>query len=165
MYRIFIPKALLALALVGFTSLLHAQTQPQTKAQLPAFSFKLADTGKLITQKSLKPNMHTLVIFFDPSCDHCELQAEWIKEALSRFGNTQFLWVSTATPKEIQAFRDKFFKGVTVPMYWAQDSEYRVDEYFGYTTVPSIYVYNTQNALRVTYRNEVAVDMILAYLN
>ena len=157
MYRVIALFALLALSLQGLA-------QTQGASQLPVFSFKQVDTGTLITQKSLKPGLHTIVIFFDPGCDHCQLQAEWIASAINRFPNTQFLWVSTSSPKDIIAFRDKIFKGTTTPMFWVQDSEYKIDDYFGYTTVPSIYVYNTQGSLRVTYRNEVAVEMITPYL-
>ncbi len=143
---------------------LVAQRQP-TPSQLPAFRFTDAQTGQPLTEASLRRGLNTVVLFFDPDCDHCQQQAEWIADAAGQFKNTQFLWISTAPAARVVAFAQQYFTGTALPMRWALDTEYKVDDYFGYSTVPSLYIFGTSGRLKQTYRNEVAAELILSSLD
>lgn len=134
----------------------------QAQKKLPAFSFDdLA--GKAFTNTSLKAGFPTIVFFYDPYCEHCNLQAEWIKESQAAFKNVQLLWVTTEqdmTP--IQEFKKKHFEGTSLDkVYFLKDTKFRFDSYFGYTEAPGIFVYNKEGVFLKDFRKEtMAYDLL-----
>lgn len=140
----------------------HGQAS-QPPLRMPSFRFYDAETGSTFTEKNLKPDVATVVLFFDPTCDHCQLQAQWIGGA--RFTQTQFLWITTDTRERTLDFRRAYLPKTAAPMYWVLDKDYRVDDYFGYSTVPSVYLYDASGKLLQTFRNEVAASELQRYVH
>jgi thiol-disulfide isomerase/thioredoxin len=110
--------------------------------KFPEFSF-MDLNDKSFTSKNLKTKLPVIAIFFDPYCSHCEQQAQWIREAESEFQDVQLLFVSTEEKEAIAVFKEKYFNGTTLKhVYFLKDTEYQFDGYFGYSEVPSMYIYN-----------------------
>lgn len=136
------------------------------QAQVPNFSFKGLN-GQAFTQANLKKGFSTIVIFFDPWCDHCEQQAKWIAAAPDKFRNTNILFVTTEPQKEASVnFRDKFFgKSGMTNVHFMIDTEFRFDAYFkGYYEVPSILIYNKEGKHVKTLNKETPAEQLAALL-
>lgn len=142
-----------------------AQGNDTPPSALPAFSFRQLADASSYTQKSLPAGKGVVLFFFDPTCEHCQLQAQWVAGDLPRFRDATLLWVSTAPQDQVAAFRRKYFPQASANLVWLLDAEYRIDTYFGYSTVPSIYIYDRSGRLRQAFRNEMAVSEILRHLN
>lgn len=137
--------------------------QAQAQKKMPAFSF-LDMSGSTFTNANLPAGSPTIVFFFDPSCEHCAQQAEWIKESQAAFKNTNLVWVSTEEVEPMKKFKKDHFDGTTLTkVYFLKDSKYRFDSYFGYTEAPGIYVYNKDNVLMKEFKKEVqAIELLKA---
>ena len=148
---------------LGAFSLASAQAIPQTMSE-----FKFTRTnGQAFTKANLKAGMATVVIFFDPDCDHCQQQAQWLKTDVAKLKgvNVQFLWVSTADPKPIADFEKRFFTGITQPLiYFAQDKDYAFDNYFGYSEVPNIKIYDSKGKFVKEFKKEVTIAELIPLL-
>jgi peroxiredoxin len=151
-------------ALVAFRSAAHAQAGRQPRPErLPAFSFTALD-GRALTNAQLQTGIPTVVLFFDPDCDHCQRQAEWICASESLFGRAQFLWVSTADVSAIRAFGPKYLATSKLKHHFARDAKYQFDAWFGYSVSPTILAFDATGKLRQAWSNETAADAIAAAL-
>jgi thiol-disulfide isomerase/thioredoxin len=136
------------------------------QSQLPAFSFTDLE-GKEFTQQNLETGMATVVMFFDPYCDHCEQQAEWIREAEDKFKDVQFLFVTTEPEQQPTAlFREKHFGNTSLEhVHFLIDSNFMFDGYFeGYYEVPSILIYSAEGKRLKVLSKETPAEGLLKYL-
>lgn len=150
-------------ALIAFRSAANAQTATKRPELLPAFSFLGVD-GKPVSNASLVQGQPTVVVYFDPGCDHCQRQAQWIRAAESQFGKTQFVWVSTADLVEVRAFGPKYLAGASLKHHLAKDAKYQFDALFGYSVAPTILAFDGAGRFKHAWENEVAADEIAKVL-
>ena len=150
-----VTKILLLVLFAGLPFSIFAQQQ------LPEFSF-LSLEGEKFSSENLKNNLPVITLYFDPYCDHCEQQAKWIRAAENHFQNVQLLWVSMEQPEAVTEFKNKYFKGSTLKhLHFVLDTEYQFDKYFGYSEIPSVYIYN-QKWLRVAeFHQETEAEKLL----
>ncbi len=131
---------------------------------LPEFQFKDLE-GNSFNRSNLKADMATLAVFFDPFCDHCEQQAKWIVEAKDTLKDVQMIWVTTEELDPTKNFYVKHFKNENMPnVHVLRDTEYMFDAYFGYSEVPSIYVFNKTGQRVKAFNKEVPPSILLKFL-
>lgn len=128
--------------------------------ELPAMRITLVDSTQLSAS-----NLHgkTVIVMFQPDCDHCQREAKQIQENIGAFKSYQVYFVSSATGDELKKFA----------------SEYKLDSYrhihFGSTTVeeiisslgqidaPSVYIYNN-GKLKQKFNGETDIHEITKHL-
>lgn len=143
---------LFSLWLISPWSIAQKQAPP---ANFPQFKFyDLA--GKSLTNSQLKPGLPTVVYYFDPDCDHCQLQAKMVSAEINSFSQVNQLWVSTAEEANIKAFQQKYFANPNAPVFFARDKEYKFDVFFGYSIAPTILVFGKSGAFLKKFSNEIA---------
>lgn len=107
------------------------------------------------TTQHLQKGKPVIVFYFDPDCDHCQQQAEWMKESMADFKNVNLLWISWGELPAIQQFAKKYFADyIGYPVFFTKDHGYKMDQWFGESLVPSIYVYNAQWSRIASFKNE-----------
>lgn len=145
------------IAILVFCSL---NTQAQS---LPDFEFTNAKNEK-ITPASLPQNQPVVIVYFDPYCETCELQATKINEKAASLTNVTFVFVSWSENEENDAFSKKYLSGLK-HLFVCKDDTYRLDTWFGYSEVPTIYVYNKNRQKTATFTTLVTVDELLNACN
>lgn len=139
-------------------------TSGYAQKELPPFSF-LDLNGQPFGIEKLEANVPVIVVFFDPYCDHCAQQAKWIGEAKEQFKNIQLIWVSTEAPDAVKEFAKKHFAATEwKKVHFLIDKQYRFDGYFGYSEVPSIYIYNAARQRVKSFNKETPADILLRFL-
>ena len=90
----------------------------------------------------LNQSKSALIIYFDPWCEHCNQQAEWIAARPDAFKNVQILFVTFEPEKTpIQEFKNKYFSAAGWSnVVFLQDLDFQFETYFGYTDDP-LYIY------------------------
>jgi|YNPMSStandDraft_2_1061718.scaffolds.fasta_scaffold01045_7 thiol-disulfide isomerase/thioredoxin len=141
----------------------YAQNKKDFSPTFPQFEF-YKPNGELFTNQNLQKGKATIVIFFDPDCDHCQKQASWIAASPESFKNAQLLWVSTAEANAINTFGKTYFPKFPAPVYFVKDKNYKFDSYFGYSVAPTILVYSSTGQLQKSFKNEVAVAELVKYI-
>lgn len=143
----------------------NVNTQEGIGAPLPEFAFQLPDKSWL-TPAVLPENQPVIVFYFDPFCEHCNLEAGWVKENADLFKGITLIWVSWAEKVEDNVdFFKKYFMEMPTKVYVAQDVNYKIDDYFGYSEVPSIYVYNAARARTASFKAEVEPEILVKFAN
>lgn len=114
-----------------------------TMAQLavPAFSFTDLE-GEVYASTQLDHSKSALIIYFDPWCEHCNTQAEWIAEHQADFTDVQILFITFEPEQEpIREFKSKHFSASGWGnVKFLQDLDFMFESYFGYTD-DALYIY------------------------
>lgn len=139
---------------------------PKEKAGTPFPEISVTGlTGQRMGTSMLPANQPIVVIYFDPFCDHCEQQAKWIKEKIDAFKGVTILWITWGELEDMRTFAAKNFAGVQkADMVFTKDTDYAMDSWFGYSEVPSIYIYNKARTRVMCFSKETPADELLKYL-
>jgi thioredoxin-related protein len=107
----------------------------------------------------------TIILFFNPDCDHCQYEAKSILEHKSDFVNTNFWWVTTVDSSAINDFSKKYHLDKLSKHYFAKLSTEKVVETFGSVSVPHIFIYDKTGVLQKEFRGETKIEALLTYIN
>lgn len=126
-----------------FLVLSVATVSGQERISLPYFSFYDLE-GNPFTNESIDHTLPTMVMLFDPYCDHCDLQADRIQAEAKQFTDKNIIFV-TIEP-EIEPIKDfanrHFAESGLQHLYFLQDKDFVFESYFGYTDdAVNIYLY------------------------
>lgn len=145
--------------------LVHFQTTAQT-INLPTFSFFDLE-GQVFTNKKLNPELPTMVMLFDPYCDHCDTQASSIAEAQEKFMDIQLVFVTIEPEVDpIKAYRDRHFgESELEHVYVLQDKDFMFEGYFGYSDdAINIYLYKPGEKKPKYFGKEQEAENLLKFL-
>ncbi len=129
---------------------------------LPDFNFQAAD-GSKVTKSSLVQGKPLIVFYFDPFCDHCQEQAQIVKDNAGKFNDINMIWVSWEEHTENKAFHEKYLSKIKHAVV-CKDDNYKFDTWFGYSEVLSIYCYNSNGERIASFSNEQPADVLLKSL-
>jgi peroxiredoxin len=109
----------------------QANSKPAKAKKMPNFSFYNALNNKIVTADQIKYDKYLTVVYFDPSCEHCEATAADIAKQISKFKNTKLVWVSISDPEPIAGFKAKYFpKATSSSMLFLSDKNTKIFSYF-----------------------------------
>lgn len=128
---------------------------------LPAMTISLAD-GKTIDAKTLTGK--NVLILFQPDCDHCQHEAEDIREQLASFTGYTLYFVSSAPMAEIQKFAADYKLTGNSNVVFGWTATENVLNNFGPIQAPSVYIYTDQGKLVQQFNGQTDVSVILKYL-
>lgn len=143
-----------------------AQAQSEDKLSVPSFYFTDLE-GEAFTNANLSQDKSAMIMLFDPYCDHCDHQAEWIAAAAEQFQDVQFLFVTIEPEKKpIQDFKERHFGQVSLPnLYFTQDLHFKFEDYFGYTNdAVNIYLFKPGKKQPKYFGSEQKAEILLKYL-
>jgi len=144
---------------------LREQAQQQERVQaLPAFQFGTLDktifsTNKLILDQS------SLIIYFNPDCEHCQYEARAIRDSLHRFAAVNVLLVSDEPLERLQQFATEYYLAGQPNIHILYDEKRQFKDLFGTSMVPSIFIYNREQELVRHFKGETKMEAILKYLD
>ena len=153
----------------GFMILRIVQTKKQnnvvaiTKQTLPNFAFYSLDsiaTGNDFITKG-KP---VCIFYFNSDCEHCQYEAKEINNNITLFKNAQIVMVSFNTIKEIKQFQKEYnlnYPNIT----FLQDPKHEFKNWFGKTSIPSVFIYNAKHKLVKEYQGETKINAIVKSLS
>ncbi|OWY23784.1 hypothetical protein C7N43_13355 [Sphingobacteriales bacterium UPWRP_1] len=119
----------------------QAQSQAKTVKKLPEFSFYDLD-GKVFTSKQLKYDKYLMVVYFDPDCEHCNAQAEQIKNNIAKFKGVTMVWLSIGDPGMMKDFKNKYFAN-SKQVIFLHDPTMNIFKAFpDAIETPTLYIYN-----------------------
>ncbi|WP_428655087.1 TlpA family protein disulfide reductase [Runella sp.] len=164
--------SVLTVGVIGMATLLFVKTyqgmaaKKQTEQQLQHLP-SVALVGLDSTSFALHPNTKPIVIFyFDPHCEHCQNEANALKKQANAFENVTLLWLSTERLWVLREFEQKYGLQKTIPsLKIAHISPQDADKQFGFRTVPTILMYDTEGNLTKKYVGETKIEAILKHLH
>lgn len=127
---------------------------------LPNLPLLKPDQTKLST-KDLKGK--TVIIFFEPDCDHCQREANEMQGHLAAFTNYNVYFVSPAPMDQMQQFFMKYnLSGPNI--FFAQTPNSSILQEFGAIPAPSMFIYSEKGKLVKAFKGETPMANIVPVL-
>lgn len=134
----------------------------QNVSTLPAFSF-IDHEGRKIESELFRNDKPLIIFYFEPTCAHCKLQAEWVASNIDKFDNVDLLWVAWESTEDIPDFQSRFFPQVE-NVYYAIDIDAVFDDLFGFSQLATVFIYDSQNRLVKKFKKETKAEKLLRTL-
>ena len=127
---------------------------------IPAFSYKTIE-GKPFSNKDLKENTPTIFLYFNSECEHCQSEAEQIRDNVKKFANTQLVFISFEEPEKITAFATKYKLLGHDKINFLSDSKVGFATTFDVNSLPTVVIYDKKKKLVAKIKGEIKVENIL----
>ena len=138
--------------------------QAEIRAEsIPAVSLRTL-SDKKISLLHLSKGIPTVLIYFNSTCEICQLELKSIGERMSEFDDTQILLVSSQEVAEVKEFYETHFLKNFPNVYWLMDEQMEVSTYYGVRGVPAIFCYDAAGKLQGKFQGPVKVDLLLERL-
>ena len=128
--------------------------------------FSLSDLhGSLFTQDSLKRNMPTLFLYFDPECGTCHSEFKQIKLNQHAFDNNQLIFFSTQPADTIIHFLNSIAFEPSLNMIFLIDDQADLMKTMEIKGPPTSFIYNRDGELIKRFDGPVKVETLINYLS
>ena len=122
-------------------------TPPYLKNKtLPAFNLLSLDSA-VYDQKVLVENNNTIIMLFNPECEHCQDQLKLMLSIPELVASTNVILTSTETLQKIKIFYDKFHLENYPLIHIGKDHKYFFGGFYQPKTIPVLAFYNKQKQL------------------
>lgn len=114
----------------------------QTKTGIAPFSIVMLN-GKTYTYKELKKNVPTVLVYFSPTCEHCQAFTKELLKHDNELKNKQIVMVTYQPVKEMKPFDSTFH--ISSKHYIKMGTEgytFVVQKYYGVQRFPFVAMYN-----------------------
>ncbi|WP_207632790.1 TlpA family protein disulfide reductase [Foetidibacter luteolus] len=128
--------------------------------------FKMELTNKtLFSAGDLKKNAPAMLVYFSPTCDHCQAFTKQMLEKNEEFKNVQVIMVTHLPVADIKKFEEDFHLAKYPNIKTGTEGNaYLVPRFYDIRTFPFVALYNKKGELQATYRKEPSVDAIIKEL-
>ena len=159
-------KTVSTIFLTIISLIITVQSGYSQQVNIPYFSFYDLE-GNVVTNENLDLNRSTMIMMFDPYCDHCDKQAEMIVEAQDQFQDVQFVFVTIEPEIEpIKDFQKRHYGESSLEhVIFLQDKDFVFETYFGYTDdAINIYLYKPGEKHPKYFGKEQEAEKLLKFL-
>ena len=121
-----------------------AFAQQGSKVGIAPFSITMLN-GKTFTYKELKKNIPTVLIYFSPTCEHCQAFTKELLKYDKELTNKQIVMVTYQPVKEMKPFDSTFH--ISSKHYIKMGTEgytFVVQKYYGVQRFPFVVMYNKE---------------------
>lgn len=156
-------KNVFSLGLILVLLVLPAGANAQ-QGKIPPFSMMLTN-GKVFKAQHLPLGKPIIIIYFDPTCDHCEKMTKELLNKSASFKKASIAMISFVPIEMVSAFEKKFGLNKHPNIYTGTEGlTYFVRNYYKITTMPFIALYTKNGNLVKEYRKEGALPDLLQQL-
>ena len=153
----------LLLCTAFITTMVMAQTpnEPPYKRfpSVPPLQLLMKDSSLFTKDKVKKQPL--IIMYFSPSCDHCQHQMEDLIKDMSKFNGTQIVLATYQPFEEIDEFYNKYqlskYPNITI----GRDSKYLLPPFYNIRSLPYLALYNKKGDLLTTFEGNVKVAKLV----
>ena len=127
----------------------------QAIKDMPNFEFKTL-TGFPFNRDSLTQGQKTMLMYFNPLCDHCQEEVEDVKQHKEDFSAIQVVLVSPYLLNEVLKFDSIYGISKEENMIILHDEKYQFYQIFNAKAFPTTYIYNANRRLKEKIRGKIS---------
>lgn len=120
--------------------------------------------GKAFSLRSLPTRNATIIVLFNPFCEHCDYEADQIRQYNSALSQVRVVMISDEKIANIRAFQAKHALLSMENLDFVHMDTNRIFSTFGTLNIPQTYIYDASGKLRHIFKGEVKMDQILQML-
>lgn len=143
---------------------IEAKKETNEKLQiLPKLTLLTIDSTDFDNSK-IRSNKPSVLIYFNSECQFCQQGAKEIKKNITNFKDANLLMISTEPLSKISAFAKDYNLTNDSQVQFLHINEEDIFDTFGAVSVPSIFIYGTDQKLIKHYKGETKIEAILQYI-
>jgi peroxiredoxin len=167
-------KCLIVIALLAVGGWLVTRTYQTVQAKkeigervktLQHCSFESLNGGQIFVDEfdNRKP---TVIIYFNPECEHCQFEASEIGKEAGQYAKANMILITPDdSTKRIEAFAIKYHLWEVDNLTILLDREKQFKNRFGTAVFPSTFIYGPDKKLIKMFRGETRMDAIIKIIN
>lgn len=125
---------------------------------LPAYTLLDLNSKPFMTTSVPQKGKSLVVVYFSPSCSHCQEFTSALTAQLKDFKNVQFLFVSAYPITEITSFANERGLQKMSNFKMSQDPEFKLGTFFELKEIPSVFVYGSNGKLKSNFDSKVKIE-------
>ncbi|SOD79443.1 peroxiredoxin family protein [Spirosoma fluviale] len=147
----------------GFTTKLHHKQKTAERIQtLPAFT--AYTLNRSIVNSATIGNRPAVIVYFDPDCDHCQREADELRQKAALLNTAQVILLSSAPLPTLTTFAKAHQLHDLLNVQVAHMDKKTAYETFGFVAVPDVLIYHADGSLSKRFRGETSVEAIARHL-
>jgi len=155
-----------------FSGLLHAQTDSMDKNApfmktpgIPAFDLLKTDSSTHVTKADIKPKHKTIIMFFSPSCTHCQHQTEDMIAAMDSLKDVQIVMATYQPFEEMVEFNQKYSIEKYSNIKLGRDIKYFFPPFYRMKSLPHLALYNEKGLYITSFEGNQKIATLLEAFN
>jgi thiol-disulfide isomerase/thioredoxin len=129
--------------------------------ELPPLQLLLGDSTTLFTKENLVKKKPVLVLFFSPSCGHCQFTIEDLVVRKDSLPDMQLLLATFSSISEMNAFRTKYKTDLLPHTTVGKDIHFLLPPFYGIAYLPFYAYYDRKGRLVDTFESSIKVPALL----
>ncbi len=140
--------AFLIIGLKGFTQKDSTPIPPFLKTrEIPGFKLLQMDSVTYFYKYQLKKNTPTVIVYFSPDCEHCQVDAKDLVDSIKYVKHIQFVYAAYSPFVAIKKF-DSTYKLSTQPnIKIGRDEKYFIPSFYKVRFTPFVALYDKKGFL------------------
>jgi thiol-disulfide isomerase/thioredoxin len=150
------------LAILLFNGSLLAQITYRQLHEFPGYKLLNSDSVVFNSLSVVKPQKPTVIIYFSPTCHHCQSQATDITSNMNVFKDVQFLFVTSYPAADTKSFLSEYaiekFKNIT----FGYDPQFAMGRFFELKSLPGVFIYDKNKQFKKAFETNVKPEKLYA---
>lgn len=126
---------------------------------VPPLQLLMKDSSTL-TKDQVKKNQ-LIIMYFSPTCDHCQHQMEDMIASMDKLSHTQIIMATYQPFEEIDEFVKRYELSKYPNIRIGRDSKYLLPPFYNIRSLPYLALYNKKGDLLTTFEGNVKVAKLL----
>ena len=143
----------------------HGYTNKKLSAikSIPSFKMLSVDSSLCISSENIPEGYPTIFMYFDPECEHCQLETERIMHHFDSFRHVKIFMITANESRSIiKQFQSYYHIDVATNFFVGQDYQYSFYRAYMAPSVPYIAIYDSHRKLKRVYQGETNVRSLIA---
>ncbi len=153
---VLIPLFFMGILLYLFNSYNNKKQTAEKLQSIPDFTLKTIE-GNLFTSRDLAKLDKKVLIYFNPSCEYCQAEAQELAKINNQYPDIQWIWIASESIEQIKTFAEKYRLDQKENIYWCHDEMATLYQKFAMSSVPFFLAYDKNNKL--VFRNKGATKL------
>ena len=141
----------------------HKKEVAENIKTIPSFQYQDLNSA-VFTNKNLKPNSATVFLYFNSECEHCQAEAQMIKENIDKFKPFQLVFISFKKPEKIESFAIQYKLLDYDNVNFICDSKVTFATTFDVKSLPCLVLYDEDQHLIEKIKGQIKPEVLIEKL-
>jgi hypothetical protein len=132
-------------------------------AQIPDFDISLVD-GAHFKKSDLKAHTPVMIVYYSPTCEHCQHFGQTLADHIGRFKNAQIVMVTFRPVNEVADFTRICHLNGTPAIIGTEGLTFLVQHHYAVQRFPFVATYDKHGHLSGIFRDPPAMDTLVQSL-
>jgi thiol-disulfide isomerase/thioredoxin len=132
--------------------------------QVPGFKLLLMDSSTYFYKYQLKKSTPTVIIYFNPDCEHCKTETKNLMDSINYVQDVQFVLASYSAFGEIKKFDSIYNLAAQKNIKVGRDEKFFIPVFYQVRFTPFVAVYNKNGELLKAFEGGTTIKNLMKVL-